>query len=140
MGNRAIIKHEKSNIGVYLHWNGGIDSVEAFLEYCKLRGFRDFYDGYGIARFCQVVGNWFGGDLSIGVCECTATTDAEAEEYCLDNGVYVINSKWEIVQRLDANFHREGYDRIEFLIDLDNKQPEKDRLGEETIRKMKQGE
>lgn len=140
MGNRAIIKSEKSNIGVYLHWNGGVDSVEAFLEYCKLRGFRDFDDGYGIARFCQVVGNWFGGDLSIGVQECTATTDEEAERYCLDNGIYIINSKWEIINRLDPSDYREGYDRIEFLISIDEAQPERDRLGADVIRQMKEAQ
>lgn len=47
MGNRAVITTSKSmdvqtssELGVYLHWNGGRDSVEAFLEYCKRRGFR----------------------------------------------------------------------------------------------------
>ena len=55
MGNRAIIKPEGKNIGVYLHWNGGIDSVTAFLKYCELRGFRAFDDAYGMARFCQIV-------------------------------------------------------------------------------------
>lgn len=40
MGNRAIITTKKRDLGVYLHWNGGRDSVGAFLEYCELRGFR----------------------------------------------------------------------------------------------------
>ena len=35
MGNRAIITTQKdfdnNGIGVYLHWNGGRDSVQAFL-------------------------------------------------------------------------------------------------------------
>lgn len=137
MGNRAIIKGEKSNIGVYLHWNGGADSVEAFLEYCKLREFRDFDDGYGIARFCQVVGNWFKGGLSIGICECSAQTDEDAKEYYLDNGVYVINNKWEVVKRLDASDYREGYDRLEFLISIDEAQPESERLGADVIARMK---
>ena len=42
MGNRAIIKGENMTSAVYLHWNGGRDSVEAFLEYCKIRGFDKF--------------------------------------------------------------------------------------------------
>ena len=29
MGNRAIIKGVGTNIGVYVHWNGGYDSVLA---------------------------------------------------------------------------------------------------------------
>ena len=38
MGNRAVITTEKNfennGVGVYLHWNGGYDSVSAFLKYC----------------------------------------------------------------------------------------------------------
>lgn len=30
MGNRAVITTEEKQIGVYLHWNGGRDSVQAF--------------------------------------------------------------------------------------------------------------
>ena len=60
MGNRAIVKPEGKDIGVYLHWNGGIDSVTAFLKYCELKEHRGFDDSYGMARFCQVVGNLFG--------------------------------------------------------------------------------
>ena len=44
MGNRAVIttreNFENNGIGVYLQWNGGRDSVSAFLEYCRLRNFR----------------------------------------------------------------------------------------------------
>lgn len=31
MGNRAIITNKEKKVAVYLHWNGGRDSVEAFL-------------------------------------------------------------------------------------------------------------
>lgn len=69
MGNRAVITASKdkdiqnsNDIGVYLHWNGGRDSVEAFLTYCKLRKFRaPDKDNYGWARLCQVISNFFGG-------------------------------------------------------------------------------
>ena len=37
MGNRAVITTRSKDIGVYLHWNGGRDSVEAFLKYCELK-------------------------------------------------------------------------------------------------------
>ena len=44
MGNSALIMtkdgFEKGGIGLYLHWNGGRDSVESFLNYCKLKGYR----------------------------------------------------------------------------------------------------
>ena len=32
MGNRAVITTSKKDLGLYLHWNGGRDSIEAFFE------------------------------------------------------------------------------------------------------------
>lgn len=136
MGNRAIIKPVDKNIGVYLHWNGGRDSVEAFLEYCKLRGFRDFggehADGYGIARFIQVVTNFFGGSLCVGVETGVEMTNEQAE--WLDNGIYEING-WEIVGRCPAGItEQREYDMNEMLVTIDESQPETDRLGEGYLR------
>lgn len=62
MGNRAVITTASEtkpkyldNIGVYLHWDGGRDSVEAFLKYCKLKKYRPpEQDNCGWARLCQV--------------------------------------------------------------------------------------
>ena len=134
MGNRAIVKPKGKNVGVYLHWNGGIDSVTAFLEYCKLKEYRNFggkfADGYGIARFCQVVGNFFGGGLSIGI----ETDIDESEEYAefIDNGIYIIDG-WDIVERIGAPSGREGYDLYKMLNEIDVKQPLNERLGEDYI-------
>ena len=57
MGNRAVITtisaepKDSTAIGCYIHWNGGRDSVEAFLTYCKLKGYRPpETDCYGWAR------------------------------------------------------------------------------------------
>lgn len=33
MGNRAIITNKEKRVAVYLHWNGGRDSVEAFMSF-----------------------------------------------------------------------------------------------------------
>lgn len=134
MGNRAIVKPKGEDIGVYLHWNGGIDSVTAFLEYCKLKEYRNFggkfADGYGIARFCQVVGNFFGGGLSIGV----ETDVKETKEYaeCIDNGIYIIDG-WDIVDRISPYDVREGYDLKDMLLEIDKRQPESEQLGEDYI-------
>lgn len=124
MGNRAIVKPKDQNVGAYLHWNGGIDSVTAFLEYCKLKDYRDFggknADGYGLARFCQVVGNFFGGTTSIGI----ETDVEETEEYAkwMDNGIYVIDG-WNISKRINPSNTKEGYDLQEMLLQIDEKQP-----------------
>jgi len=122
MGNRAIVRAKgNSNKGVYLHWNGGRDSVEAFLKYCELRGFAPFEDEYGMARFVQVVSNFFGADgLSIGITENVASTE--------DNGVYIVEG-WEIVGRETNNTEQCNHDLHEMLLDIDRNQPIKQQLG-----------
>lgn len=135
MGNRAVIttedgfKNPETNLGVYLHWHGGRDSVEAFLAYCKLREFRPpENDCYGWARFCQVVGNFFGGDLSIGI-DTVAKLDCDNG----DNGTYLIKN-WQIVGR-EYGVCREQkyYDFEKILLGIDAAQPEQDRLGAAVI-------
>lgn len=126
MGNTAIIKPLGKNIGVYLHWNGGLDSVTAFLKYCELKGYRSFDDSYGIARFTQVVGNFFGGSCSIGIYTDVAETENDAEY--LDNGIYIVKG-WKIVNRLGKVTGREGYDLTESLKEIDKKQPKEEQLG-----------
>lgn len=127
MGNRAIVKPVGKDIGVYLHWNGGIDSVTAFLKYCELKGFREFEDSYGMARFCQVVGNFFGGGLSIGI-DTDIYENEEAAEW-IDNGIYVVKG-WNIVRRIGGFEGREGYDLDEMLHEIDVRQPLTERLGD----------
>lgn len=132
MGNKAILKPIESNIGIYLHWNGGIGSITAFLKYCELRRFRDFggehSDGYGIARFCQIVGNFFGGGLSLGIC---TTGDTEEDAAGLDNGIYIIDG-WKIVKTIGEP-HNDNYDLTEMLLAIDKAQPENQRLGKDYI-------
>ena len=92
MGNRAVITTEDKQIGVYLHCNGGRDSVEAFLTYCKLKGYRcPENDCYGWARLCQVIGNFFGGEYSVGIDRYNRLDTDNG-----DNGVYIIKN-WEII-------------------------------------------
>lgn len=54
MGNRAVITTPERKIGLYLHWNGGRDTVEPLLRYCELKGYRapssDSYGWPGSAR------------------------------------------------------------------------------------------
>ena len=143
MGNRALIKGVGTNIGVYVHWNGGYDSVLAFTQYCKLKGYRspESDPAYGTARLAQVIGNFFGGSCSVGIenmSGMTVMTPELVREFYLDNGVYEIE-KWEIVKHWDPNvialeneFH-EGYDLIETLCAIDECQPAKEQLGKEFI-------
>lgn len=126
MGNRAVIETPERNIGVYLHWNGGRDSVEGFLTYCDLKGFRPpERDCYGWARLCQVVGNYFGGSLSLGIDTCD-----KLDEDNWNNGVYVIKD-WKIVDRLyfKGSEQRE-YPLLEMLRAINSAQPPSERLHE----------
>ena len=138
MGNRAVITTSRDldvqssfDIGVYLHWNGGRDSVEAFLKYCELKGYRaPDEDNYGWARLCQVIGNFFGGNTSIGIDKCC---NLDCDNY--DNGVYII-SGWEIVDRKYFSGHEQhSYDLLDMLVDIDKAQPESERLGLEFLSK-----
>lgn len=117
MGNRAVLKFidEQDQPSIYLHWNGGRASVQAFLNVAKELSFRA--DSYGVARMCQIIGNFFGGNLSLG-CNTKAFDHG-------DNGIYLIKD-FEIVGR--ENF--DGEEEIDeektksitdFILDLHKK-------------------
>lgn len=133
MGNRAVITTGKSpyDIGVYLHWNGGRDSVEAFLKYCELKEYRaPDKDCYGWARLCQVIGNFLGGTSSIGI-DTRHNLDCDNG----DNGVYIIKG-WEIVGReFFHSFQQEqrNCNLLDMLLDINDAQPEKERMSADFI-------
>lgn len=103
MGNRAVITTPERKIGLYLQWNGGRDTVEPLLRYCELQGYRPpSEDDYGWARMCQVVGNFFGGTLSVGIGPYTTDRDMDPG----DNGIYVVKG-WKIVERLESGWDRD---------------------------------
>lgn len=100
MGNRAVITTPEREVGLYLHWNGGRDTVEPLLRYCELQGYRaPSQDEYGWARMCQVMGNFFGGSLSLGI--GPYTTDRQMDPG--DNGIYVIEG-WRLVDHLRTEY------------------------------------
>lgn len=108
MGNRAVLQlGERSNIGVYLHWNGGRDSVEGFLLATKkvMEG-RMGDETYATARLIQVISNFFGGNLSVGVGHLS-----ELDCDNSDNGVYVVNMK--TLEVIGRKYH-EGEEQKEY--------------------------
>ena len=128
MGNRAVITTKENwrndGVGIYLHWNGGRDSVEAFLKYCDLKGYRSpSNDCYGWARLCQVIGNFFGGNTSVGI---DTLWHLDCDNY--DNGVYIIDG-WEIVDRAYFTGNEQNdYDLNEMLETIDKAMPEQERI------------
>lgn len=138
MGNRAVIttfdsvaenNFNEENIGVYLHWNGGRDSVNAFLTYCKLKDYRQpEQDNYGWARLCQVIGNFFGGETSIGIDKCK---NLDCDNW--DNGVYLIKD-WEIVGRVyHEGKEQNSYKLLDMLLEINERQPLSEQLSVEKI-------
>lgn len=101
MGNRAVItasKYMTTGVGIYVHWNGGLESVLAFLKVCEIRGFRTpgGDEAYAMGRLCGLIHEFFGTweDTSLGIGQLK---DLDTDNG--DNGTYVIGPKWEIADR-----------------------------------------
>ena len=105
MGNRAVITTRKDlkDIGVYLHWNGGRDSVEGFLTYCKIKGYcPPEHDNYGWAYLCTTIGNFFGqSGLSLGI---DVASKLDCDNW--DNGTYIIKD-WKITRCKECGINHE---------------------------------
>jgi hypothetical protein len=133
MGNRAVITtgtklDYENNVGIYLHWNGGRDSIEAFLKYCKMRDFRG--GSYGMARLTQVIANFFDGGLGIGLGVCK---ELDCDNW--DNGVYIIDpDSWTIIDRdHNRNPEQNNHKLDQMVKDIDEAQPVKDQLTDPKI-------
>ena len=136
MGNRAVITastaedvaHSK-DIGIYVHWNGGIDYVRAWLTWCKLKDYRKpTDDNYGWARLCQTIANCFDAGLSVGIDTCDHLDCANGI-----NGTFIIKG-WDIVGR--KYFSGEEVDEqklYSLLLIIDSMQPMQEQLGPSQI-------
>ena len=123
MGNRAVIafvndkgEQDKNSVGIYLHWNGGRDSVEGFLQTAKDYGLRS--GDYGVARLTQIIANGLGGTLSLGV-DMLKNLDCDN----FDNGVYWVDQNFDIVDReytpnRDTWSEQKEYPLADFVKDL----------------------
>ena len=131
MGNVAVIttkeNFENNGVGVYLYWNGGRDSVEAFLKYCEMHDYRSpSNDNYGWSYLTTIIGNFFGDGSSVGV-------DTINHLYCDngDNGVYIIEG-WKIVDRkFFEGTEQNSYDMNEMLKAINDAQPKKIKFPDE---------
>lgn len=126
MGNRANVifcNGERISPCIYLHWNGGPDSVYAFLEELDRRKVRPDAE-YEAARFCQLVGEFFDqrkelGGLSLGVLNGPSEISVEALGRLMtdqgDNGFYVVNRTLPMpdgMRRFRATYRREAADLV----------------------------
>ncbi len=101
MGNRATITaapFNRKNAAIYVHWNGGRASIEAFCKAAKELGYRDPESdpAYGMARLTGLIATFFGIDdsTSIGVGTVDDLIDAG-----YGNGCWVIGAGWKIKER-----------------------------------------
>ena len=102
MGNRAVVvwtdqngNYTDNSTGIYLHWNGGRDSIEAFLAYCEMKGYENpTEDPIGYERFTKVVRGFFGSART--TVETAPISQLDTDNY--DNGMYVCRG-WDIVGR-----------------------------------------
>ena len=102
MGNRAVISFGQTDndVGVYLHWNGGPESVMAFCHAAREMGSRSpkgdqSYAMAGLIRAITLFMHSGGGSItSVGV-DVIKRLDCDN----WDNGHYVIGDDWEIQYR-----------------------------------------
>ena len=102
MGNRAVIRIDGESAGIYLHYNGGLDTIKPLLDVAREYGIRG--DDYGIARLAQMLGNFFGGTLSIGVSQLD-----ELDQDISDNVTYFVDSNFNIIERLYFSGEEQDY-------------------------------
>lgn len=101
MGNRAVVtfENDKHATGIYLHWNGGPESVLAFCHAARDMGARRGQEAYAMAGILRAVTLFMhtqkhGELLSVGV----ATLD-QLDTNNGNNGTYIIGENWDIAER-----------------------------------------
>ena len=128
MGNRAVLvwkdengHYDDNTTGVYLHWNGGRDSIEAFLAYCGMKDMKSPSESIsaGLRNFTDVVSAFFKSRRSIDIDRLS-----ELDQDNGDNGVYVCDG-WKIVDRryFDGEEQKE-YDFRGMVHCINNRQAE----------------
>lgn len=136
MGNRAVIttkeNFDNDGVGVYLHWHGGRDSVEAFLAFCEAKGYRSpSIDSYGWAYLVTTIGNFFGDGLSLGI---DKVSNLDCNNF--DNGVYIIDG-WKIVdRRYQSSCEQDSYELEDMLERINNSQPVRMKLSDGDISRI----
>jgi len=140
MGNRAVIigsetlkptKNPHTDYGVYLHWNGGMDTIKPLCALAKKLGIRPLNQdsSYGAAYLAGLMTSFFADGLSVGIVSFNHEankTEAKLREQLTadldpgDNGIYFIDDDWSISDRIkfltkEQDDHQ-FYDMLEELV------------------------
>ena len=124
MSYKGIIITENKDIGVFLDWCGDFNKVSGFLAYCKAKGYPSpDKNHYGWVRFCQVLGNYFYGNVFVGI------NRYEDLNICnLDASIYIIK-KWKIIGgKFTKNDNQNSFDILDFLMDINRRMPKQEQL------------
>lgn len=108
MGNRAVLAFDgtpPSGECLYLHWNGGRSSVEAFLEAARRLNIRRVDPRWGVIDRNAAVHQlgkliaqfFFGVELNQQTVYVERYDTADKDNG--DNGLYILNENFEIVER-----------------------------------------
>lgn len=102
-----------------------------FTQYAKLRhvsplGDSKKYPETGLIDLSHIVYNFLGSSSEIFRVRKGLITDE-------DNGTFVVNKDWDIVETRGGWYQQDEYDLTEFMVGLDYLQPPRQQLGEEYI-------
>jgi hypothetical protein len=140
MGNRATViftdGKDQFSPAVYLHWNGGPESVYAFLKVLDDRGHRADQD-YECARFIQIIGDFFDQDsistTSLGVAngpkDDTPASLSEVQTDHGNNGFYLVNRT--VTPMVVRRFHEHYVGKMK-----DDYSPDKFKIKEMTTKEV----
>ena len=107
MGNRAVITHSTNSKApaIYLHWNGGRASVEAFMAIAKLLKLKTNKSGFD--KLAEILAADF-FETKVGM-TVYRMPYGQTDQDNWDNGVYVVSADWDIIDRkhLPDNFNEE---------------------------------
>lgn len=125
MGNRAVITTFGNQKGIYIHWNGGRDSVEPVLWYCKNLMPKTNFATSDLERIAFVMELL---DLNPKIDDINRL---DCDNY--DNGVYVVKD-FEIVGRLfKRHDEQDVYNFTEFVMWINENMPKKWQKSEDEI-------
>jgi hypothetical protein len=111
MGNRAVITFSQHNTApcIYLHWNGGRASVEAFIKSAKHLGLhvcKNEYDEHKVLDLLaeMIATHFFESKVGMNVYR---EHYGRADKDNGDNGVYVLDRNLNICKRIHKTVHEE---------------------------------
>jgi hypothetical protein len=112
MGNRAVITFSEDSTSpcIYLHWNGGRASIEAFIKSAKHLGLQvcnKQNETFVMDQFAEMLATHF-FDTKIGL-TVYREQYGRADKDNGDNGVYVLDENLNICKRI----HKTNYEEVD---------------------------